>query len=281
MLFRSIDDVSAPALRRLSQVERFVLGLTRQHDYGAASIVFLGIGATIVSSLEDHDWETPNYHRSSECFEPECNDRTRELLNWLLGAANTLLLDGGLERVQKEFAAIIQTIPALSQIIGGGFIYNIYGLYLDPGRSLLREGIDVEKLSTWGTPPILYENFSNMKSAWFPADADTRQADESFARGQTSFGDRNYVDSATNFFVAAQSLDMKCETPICRDALWLWRAHAVWNAVTSLRQMKDPARACEEAKKFVVLAGDGHQKSSAADVEDALCGKIAEKPGQE
>lgn len=196
-------------------------------------------------------------------------------LAWLHNATVCFSLARDVYYAKQQFEVMNAAVPAIFETLPPSFFYEFFATHIRANRSLLRDGLDIETLSLSTLPPVLRSRFPDLTSDLFPKDSDSKQADELFGAGEAKYDAKNFGEAAGDFFSSAVSLDMKCETDLCRDGLWLWRAHAVWNGVTSLRQMKDSIKACEEAKKFVVLAGEGHQKFAAADVEDALCSGLS------
>lgn len=258
-----------------------VLDLQTKGEYEAIGGLALAMGTTILVGPDDGRWtEEPGVRR--DCIPGGCKS-LRELSAswWLDTAAIAYLMSGGAFHAKAEMERINSFVPALFELLGSDFFYLLDATYFDPYRSILRQGMDVEMLSTSTHDPVLFDCKQNHRLKQFLGESDTSKSEDFFRKAEEEYRKKKYARAAHDFFHAALTVDMECAKDLCRDSLWLWRAHAVWNAVTSLRQMKDPAKACEEAKKFVVLAGDGHQKSNAADVEDALCGDSTEKPGQE
>lgn len=258
-----------------------ILDLQTKGEYEAMGGLALAMGTTILVGPDDGRWmEEPGVRR--DCIPGGCKSLRELSASWWLDAAATAyLMSGGAFHAKAEMERINSFVPALFELLGSDFFYLLNATYFDPYRSILMQGMDVEMLSTSRYEPVLFDSKQNHRLKPFLGESDTSKSEDFFRKADEKYRKRKYARAAHDFFHAALSLDMECATDLCRDSLWLWRSHAVWNAVTSLRQLNDPVDACEEAKKFVILAGEGHQKSAAADVEHALCGDTPEKPGQE
>lgn len=249
------------------EVDSAVVDWQREGQYGAMGAVALAMATIILVSPEDERWTDLNYYISDQSR----TEKDEHAYQWLEIAAKAFLMSGGAFHAKTEMERINKSVPALFDLLKPGYFYILDATYIDPHRTLLRQGMDIEALSLSKHAPVLFDRKQNHRLKPYFGAANTSKSEESFRKAEVEYGKKNYAEAASKFFDAAVVFDVDCDKDLCRDGLWLWRAHAVWNAVTSLRQLKDPAKACEEAKKFVVLAGDGHQKSAAADVEDALC----------